>query len=72
MFALYACGVCGGCVCGVYMCMGVWCLLCECVCVLCLCVWGACVCVLEDFVICGCFSGFCNVWVIYNVCVGVL
>jgi len=27
------------------------------------------VCVFEDFVMCGCFSGFCNVWVIYDVCV---
>ena len=41
--------------------------------VMCVCVcFMMCVCVFEDFVICGCFSGFCNVWVIYNVCVGVL
>ena len=25
------CGVCCECVCGIYVCVGVWCLLCECV-----------------------------------------
>ena len=33
-----------------------------------MCVWVFYVCVFEVFLMCGCFSGFCNVLVIYDVC----